>query len=137
MVYAQPRNCPGEWDAQTPQRFWGTNGFVIVNKKRTCRIVDFACPADHWVKLEESEKKGKSFDFTRELKKPWNMKVTVIWIEINSLDIVTKGFVQGLEDLEIRGWVETIQTIALLKSARILRRVLETWEDLLSLKLLW
>ena len=46
---------------------------------------------------------------------------------------VTKGLVQELEDMEIRGWVEIIQTTALLRSARILRRVLETWEDLLSL----
>ena len=41
-----------------------------------------------------------------------------------------------LEDLEIRGHVETIQT-TLLRSARILRRVLETCADLLSLKLQW
>ena len=34
--------------------------------------------------------------------------------------------------MDIRGGIETIQTTALLKSARILRKVLETWEDLLS-----
>ena len=38
----------------------------------------------------------------------------------------TKGLVKGLEDLEIRGRVETIQTTALLRSIRILGRVLET-----------
>ena len=38
----------------------------------------------------------------------------------------TKGFVQRLEDFEIRGRVETIQTTVLLRSARIRRRVLET-----------
>ena len=37
--------------------------------------------------------------------------------------------------LEIRGRVETIQTTILLRSARILRRVMETWEDLLSFKI--
>ena len=41
------------------------------------------------------------------------------------------------ENLEVGGRVETIQTIALLKTARILRRVLETWGDLLSLRLQW
>ena len=51
------------------------------------------------------------------------------------LDTVSKGLVQGLENLEIKGRVETIQTTALLRSARILRTVLETWGDLLSLKL--
>ena len=33
--------------------------------------------------------------------------------------------------------METIQSTALLRSARILRWVLEAWGDLLSLKLLW
>ena len=42
-----------------------------------------------------------------------------------------------LEKLEITGRVETIQITALLRSARILRRVMETWEELLSLKPLW
>ena len=41
------------------------------------------------------------------------------------LGIITKGFVKRQEGLEIRGQVETIQTSALLRSARILRRVLE------------
>ena len=40
---------------------------------------------------------------------------------------VTKGLLKGLEDMEVGGRVETIQTTALLRMARILRRVLETW----------
>ena len=54
------------------------------------------------------------------------MKVTIIPIVIRALGTVTKGLVQGLEDLEIRGREENVQTTALLRSARILRRVLET-----------
>ena len=38
-------------------------------KKRTCRIVDFAVPADHRVKLKESEKRDEYLDLARELKK--------------------------------------------------------------------
>ena len=63
------------------------------------------------------------------------MKVTIILRVIGTLDTVTKGFVEGLEDLEIRGRVEIIQTTVLLGSARLLRSVLETWEDLLTLKI--
>ena len=48
-----------------------------------------------------------------------------ILIIVGALGTVTKGLIKGLEDLEIRGPVETIQTTALLRSARILRRVLE------------
>ena len=77
------------------------------------------------VKLKESEKKDKYQDLAWELKKLWNMKVTVVPIVIGALGTVTKGLVKGLEDLEIRGQEETIQTTALLTSARILRRVLE------------
>ena len=53
------------------------------------------------------------------------MKVTVIPIVIGALGTVTKGLLQGLEDLEITGRMETIQTTALLISAGIPRRVLE------------
>ena len=77
-------------------------------------------------------------DPARELKKKrWNMKVTVIPIVIGALSTVTKGLVPGLGYLEIRERVETIQTTALLRSARILRRVLGTYRDLLLLKLHW
>ena len=60
------------------------------------------------------------------IEKLWNMKLTVIPFVISTLGTVTKGLIQELEDLEIRGRVETIQSTALLKLARILRRVLET-----------
>ena len=65
------------------------------------------------------------------------MKVTIIPIVIGAFGTVTKGLLKGLEDLGIGGRVETIQTTALLKTAIILRRVLETWGDLLSLNLQW
>ena len=65
------------------------------------------------------------------------MKVIIIPIVIGAFGTVTKGLLKGLEDLEIGGRVETIQTTALLKTARILRRVLKTWWDLLSLNLQW
>ena len=43
---------------------------IIINKKkRTCKIVDFAVPVDHRIKLKECEKKDKYLDLDRELKK--------------------------------------------------------------------
>ena len=77
--------------------------------------MDIAVPADHRVKLKEIKKKSKYLNFAREVKKLWNMKVTVITIIIAALDTVTKRLVKELEGLKIRGQVETIQTIALLK----------------------
>ena len=68
---------------------------------------------------------------------PWNLKVTIVPIVIGALGTITKGLLKGLEDLEVGGRVKIIQTTALLRTARILRQVLETRGDLLSLKLQW
>ncbi len=54
------------------------------------------------------------------------MKVAIVPIVIGALGTITKGFLKGLADLEVGGRVETIETTALLRTARILRRVLET-----------
>ena len=90
-------------------------GLIIINKKkRTCKIVNFAVPADHRIKLKECEKKDKYLNLARELKKLWNMPVTIIPIVIGAFGTVTKGLLKGLEDLEVGGRVETIQTTALL-----------------------
>ena len=114
-----------------------TSDLIIIKtkKKRICKIVDFAVPADHRINLKESEKKDKYLDLARELKKLWNIKVTIVPIMIGALGTITKGLLKGLENLEIGGRTETIQTTALLRTVRILRRVLETLGDLLSLKL--
>ena len=81
--------------------------------------------ADHRIKLKEYEK-NKYHNLARELRKLWNMQVTIIPIVIGAFGTVTKGLRKGLEDLEVVAWMETIQTTALLRTARILRRVLET-----------
>ena len=52
--------------------------------------------------------------------------MTIIPIMIGAFGTVTKCLLKGLEDLEVGGRVETVQTTALLRKARILRRVLET-----------
>ena len=72
---------------------------VIKKKERTCRIVNFAVPADHGVKLKESEKRDKYLDLARELKKLWNMKVMVIPIVIGALGTITKELIKGLEEI--------------------------------------
>ena len=91
---------------------------------QNCRL--FFVSADHRRKLKECEKKDKYFDLAREMKKVWNMQVTIIPFVIGAFGTVTKGLRKGLEDLEVCGRAETIETIALLRTARILRRVLET-----------
>ena len=117
---------------------------IIINKKKKkekkkkiCKIVRLCCPGWPRNKTERMWNKDKYLNLSRELKKLWNMTVTNILIVIGAFGTVTKGLLKGLEDLQVGGRVETIQITALLKTARILRRVLETWGDLLSLNLQW
>ena len=56
-----------------------------------CKIVDFAVPADHRIKLKEFEKRDEYLDLARELKRLWNMKVTIMPIGIGAFATVTKG----------------------------------------------
>ena len=93
------------------------------------QIVDFAFPVD--------QRKGKERQVLtlcqKIFKNPWNMMVMVIPVVNGALGTITKGLVRGVEELEIRGRAETIQTTALLRSAKIVRRFLKTWGDLLLL----
>ena len=51
------------------------------------------------------------------------MKVKIITIVIGAFSTVTKGLLKGLGDLVVGGGAETIATTALLRTAKILRRV--------------
>ena len=65
---------------------------IIINKKkRICKIVAFAVPVDHRINLKECEKKDKYLDLARELKKMWNMKVTIVPIVICASGTIRHG----------------------------------------------
>ena len=90
--------------------------------------MDFAVPVAQRFRIKESEKIQKYLNLNRELKKKklWNVRVTVIPVAAGTLGRVSKVLERRLLELKIRGRIETIQTAALLRSASILRRVLET-----------
>ena len=105
------------WDANRSSNLGQTSRPCDSQPKRELyRIVDFTVPAHYRRKLIESEKRDnyrgswykKSEKKTRN--KLGNMKVTVITNLIGVLGIITKVLLQGLEDLEMRGQVEIIQT---------------------------
>ena len=99
--------------------------------------MDFAVPSHHRVKLKKGEKRDKYLDVARKLKNLRNMKLTVIPIVFGALVMISKRLSKGQEDLEIREQVKAFQTTILLRSARILSRVRETWGALLLHKLKW
>ena len=71
----KPSSSPGEWhkllldfDKQTDHLISARKSDLIVinKKKRTRKIGDFAVPADHRIKLKESEQKDKYIELGRE-----------------------------------------------------------------------
>ena len=100
---------------------------VIINnnkKDKNCCMVDFAIPADDTVKIKESEKEDKYLDLARELRNLRGMRVTVIPIVIGVLGTVPKELGRSMR----------IQTTTLLRSTRILSRVLEISRDFMPLR---
>ena len=64
---------------------------IIINKKkRSCKIVYLAVPADHRIKLKECEKKDKYINLARGLKKLGNMRMTIVPIVSGAFGTVTK-----------------------------------------------
>ena len=59
---------PWEFDIHTDYLISARKPDLIIIKKRTYEIVDFAVAADHIIKLKECKKKDKYLDFARELK---------------------------------------------------------------------
>ena len=124
------------WDSeiQTDRRILSRrlNLDLSNKKKRTCYQV---LSADnrvnpHQKKNQQKTKKkneniNKYFDLARGLKKLWNMRVIAIPIVVSGLRTISNGLEEILEEMKIRRRIETIQTTALLRSARILRRALE------------
>ena len=55
-----------DYDIQTDHRISTRRPDLIIINKRNCKIVDFAVPADHRIKLKEYEKRDKYLDLARE-----------------------------------------------------------------------
>ena len=73
-----------------------TNEHDIVNLTILINLVNFFVPAESKVKMKANEKILKFVDLARQLKKLWNMKVTVI-------PIVAEVYGNSLQ----RPWMET------------------------------
>ena len=141
IVYEQLRIRPEKWDFEIkkekgfPNLAKTTKPSESQQKEITCRIVDFAVPTDNRIRLKGSEKRDKYADLARKLKKAMGMKVTVIPIVIDALGTVTKIICKGTGGFGNQRSRDHPNYSALLRSARILRRVLENSGDLLSLRL--
>ena len=70
---------------------------IIIDKvKKLCQIVDLAVPYDTKVITKEVEKIEKYKDLVRELRKPWNMKVSIIPVIVGALGTTSKNICERM-----------------------------------------
>ena len=93
----------------------------VNNKKRTCKIIDFAVPGDSRIDEKGKEKIEKYQDLRRELQKIWNVKVKIIPLVVGCLGAIPKQFGNRLKETGITAEIGQVQKIVLLGTARILR----------------
>ena len=104
---------------------------VILNKKKwTCRIVDFELQADHRLKFLKTEKRDEYLDIAWELKKQWNMQVTVMPIVVRALGTIPEELVKVLEDLETRGQIKDHQDYRITKIGQNTEKSPGDWRGL-------
>ena len=100
MVYPQLESI---LDNETLENLWGfelkqitypseKNTFWWLIKKKTY----FVIPVDHRVKIKERKKRNKFLYLVKEVRKLWNIKVTMIIIVIVALRAVSKCFKRRL-----------------------------------------
>ena len=71
---------------------------ILIDKEHhECQIIDFAIPFDTRVYDVKVEKTEKYLDLARELKKVWNMKVTVVPLVAGALGTPAKGLEKRLK----------------------------------------
>ena len=94
---------------------------VVVDKDRTCKIIDFAVPG--YSKIEEKEKKKieKYQDLRRKLQKIWSVRKNIIPLDVGSLGATPQQFSNTLKENGITAEIGQVLKTVLLGMTRILR----------------
>ena len=91
---------------------------------------------EHRVKIKKIEKIDKYLNLAKNEEKKKIVQYVNVY-DTNLIMFARNGqqyLLKGLDQLEIERGIETIQTRGWLTSTRVQRKVMETWEDLQSLK---
>ena len=102
-----------------------TDMIFIDKEHHEYHITDFGIPYHTRVDDKEVEKIEKYFDLARELKKVWNMKVTVVLLVAGALGTPAKALDKRLKTTGMKAKNAGLQKIVLIHTGRILRKVLE------------
>ena len=106
---------------------------IFIDKKHNeCQIFIFAIPFETRVVDMEVEKIEKYLDLSRELKKMWNMKVTVVSLVVGALVNPAKSLEKRLETIDIETKITELQNYVLIHSSRILQKFIEVSGGLLT-----
>ena len=85
---------------------------VVVDKKRTCKIIDFAVPGSS--SIEEKKQKTKKYqDLKEELQKIWNVKVKIIPLVVGSLGAIPKQLGNSLKEIGVEAEIGQVQKTVL------------------------
>ena len=101
---------------------------LLDKKRRTCYIIDVACPFDTRIEKKEKEKFEHYTDLKYELLKVWKTdvnKVYIIPIVIGALGTVTKNVAKYLEKIDFKPGLDPLQKAGVFSTARIIRKVLD------------
>ena len=101
---------------------------VVVEKENNkAIIVDIASPWDHRVYEKEGEKIEKYQDLKREIGRLWGIRhLEVVPVVVGALGVVSKRLDAWLEKLGVTIRTGLLQKTALLGTARILRKLLDS-----------
>ena len=100
---------------------------VISNKDKNCFIVDIAIPGDSRLSEKECEKVKKYQDLKKNFIRMWNLKSDqVIPIIVGALVRITRKLGNWVGKLVITLRTAFLQKTALLRTARTLRKALDT-----------
>ena len=100
---------------------------VVAKENIKAIIVDIASPWDHRVYVKEGEKIEKYQDLKREIRRLWGIRhLEVVPAVVGALGVVSKRLDVWLEKLGVIIRTGQLQKTALLGTARILRKLLES-----------
>ena len=74
---------------------------VLVDKERSCKMIDFAVPGDSRIEAKERKKIEKFQDLGRELQKIWNVKAKIIPLVAGSLGAIPKQLCSKLKQIGV------------------------------------
>lgn len=116
------------WDmaVHTDKEIKANRPDIIVKdfKNSTCLLIDISVPNDKNVSTKYFEKISKYKDLQIEVERMWKLKSKIIPVTVGALGLVIQNLEKSLADLPGSPSITEVQKIALLGTARILRKFL-------------